>query len=191
MNRLRIGIFALVALVQISVPAWMIWNRHHTLRDGRLWKFKAAPIDPNDPFRGRYVSLRFAAEEFPQSEKLALTVSKNVYVRLTSDADGFAQIESVSEQRLSGNDVVRADNASHYEGKQHVTLPFDQYLLDETVAPEADRAYAENSRRGVDNAYVTVRVLDGDAALEQLFIGGMPLRDYPRRNAADSQPASE
>ena len=97
------------------------------MRDGRLWKFKAAPINPNDPFRGHYVSLRFAAEEFPQSEKLALTVSKNVYVRLKNDADGFAQIESVSEQRRSGNDVVRADSASYYEGKQRVTFPFDKY----------------------------------------------------------------
>ncbi len=97
MNRLRIPIFLLVALVQVSVPASMIWKRHHTLRDGRLWKFKAAPVDPEDPFRGRYVSLRFAAEEFAQPEALAITSADALYVRLKNDADGFAQIESVSE----------------------------------------------------------------------------------------------
>ncbi len=83
-----------------------IWKRHHTLRDGRLWKFKAAPVDPEDPFRGRYVSLRFAAEEFAQPEALAITSADALYVRLKNDADGFAQIESVSEKRLTGDDVV-------------------------------------------------------------------------------------
>ncbi len=147
--------------------------------------------DPSDPFRGRYVSLRFSAEEFPQPENLAVTESDCVYVRLRNDADGFARIESVSKQPLTGDDVVRADAASYYDGKQHVTLPFDRYWLDETIAPEADRAYAANTRQGVKNVYVTVRVLGGDAALEQLFIGGMPVREYLRRAATETQPPNE
>ncbi len=72
-----------------------------------------------------------------------------------------------------------------------MTLPFGRYWLDETIAPEADRAYAANSREGVKNVYVTVRVLGGDAALEQLFIGGMPVREYLRRAATETQPPNE
>ncbi len=86
---------------------------------------------------------------------------------------------------------IRADMASYYAEKQQVTLPFDQYWLDESIAPQADRAYAETTRRGVGNAYVTVRVRDGDAALEQLYIDGLPLREYLRRASANKQPANE
>lgn len=191
MNPLRLCIFLLVALIQITVPASMIWKRHHTLRDGRAWKFRTAPVDPEDPFRGRYVALRFAAEQSAQPEEIAVHSSHSVYVRLKADPDGFAQVERVSEEPLSGDDVVRADAASYYEGKQHVTFPFDQYWLDETIARQADRAYEEHSRRGADNAYVIVRVRDGDAALEQLYIDGVPLREYLGRSSAAGETPNE
>ncbi len=140
--------------------------------------------DPSDPFRGRYVSLRFSAEEFPQPENLAVTESDCVYVRLRNDADGFARIESGSKEPLTGDDSsARTQHLTTMA--QHVTLPFDRYWLDETIAPEADRAYAANSRQGVKNVYVTVRVLGGDAALEQLFIGGMPVREHLRCSATE------
>ena len=48
MKSLLIGIFALVALAQLSVPAMMAWGRVQTLNRGRVWKFKTAPIDPEE-----------------------------------------------------------------------------------------------------------------------------------------------
>ena len=65
MNKLRLIIFLLVALAQIAVPASMIWKRQRTLSEGRVWKFRTAPVDPVDAMRGRYLALRFEAEEFP------------------------------------------------------------------------------------------------------------------------------
>ena len=56
MRTLRIGIFILVALAQLSVPALMAWGRMQTLARGRVWKFKTAPIDPEDAVR--YYALR-------------------------------------------------------------------------------------------------------------------------------------
>ena len=53
MNKLRLIIFILVALTQVAVPASMIWKRQHTLREGRAWKFRTAPVDPVDMMRGR------------------------------------------------------------------------------------------------------------------------------------------
>jgi hypothetical protein len=51
------------------------------------------------------------------------------------------------------------------------------------MAPQAEQAYRENSRRGKENAYVTVRVRGGDAAIEQLYIDNQPLGDYLRAQA--------
>jgi hypothetical protein len=53
----------------------------------------------------------------------------------------------------------------------------------EKSAPAAETAYRENSRRGKENAYVTVRVRESDAALEQLYIDNQPLADYLRAQA--------
>ena len=64
MKMLRILIFGVVALAQLAVPATMVWQRDQTLKQGRVWKFRTAPVDPVDVIRGRYIALRFTAEEF-------------------------------------------------------------------------------------------------------------------------------
>ena len=59
-------------------------------------------------------------------------------------------------------------------------FPFDRFWVTEKNAPAAEKAYLENSRRGKQNAYATVRVREGDATIEQLYIEGQPLADYLR-----------
>ena len=54
-SKLLIGCFALVAVAQLTVPAWMIVSHERTLLTGKVFKFRTAPVDPYDAFRGRYV----------------------------------------------------------------------------------------------------------------------------------------
>ncbi|MBK6341440.1 MAG: GDYXXLXY domain-containing protein [Flavobacteriales bacterium] len=61
MNRKPL-LFLGIALAQLAVPAWMIAGRERVLSQGEVFKFKTAPIDPRDPFRGEYVRLDFEAE---------------------------------------------------------------------------------------------------------------------------------
>ncbi len=63
---------------------------------------------------------------------------------------------------------------------QRIQFPFRQYWVGEDIAPQAERAYLENSTREKRNVYVTVRVRRGDAAIENMFIGNVPLREYLR-----------
>jgi uncharacterized membrane-anchored protein len=177
-KNLRLLIFLVVALLQLSVPAFAVWKREQTLRQGRVWKFKTAPVDPEDAVRGRYIALSFAIEEFPQSERVAW--KPQVYVALKEDPNGFAQIEGLSDTPLTGDNVIRAETRGWYEGKQMLTFPFRTYWVSEKLAPEAETAYRANSRRGKENAFVTVRVREGDAALEQLYLENQPLGDYLR-----------
>jgi uncharacterized membrane-anchored protein len=178
MKTLRIVIFILVALAQLSVPALMAWGRVQTLTRGRVWKFKTAPIDPEDAIRGRYIALRYDIEEFPQSERIEWNTP--IYAVLKTEADGFASIDHISKTAANGDNVIRAEAGGWWDGKQHLVFPFRQYWVTEKVAPEAERAYAANSTRQSQNTYVTVRVRNGDAALEQLYIDNQPLRDYLR-----------
>jgi hypothetical protein len=176
MNKLRLIIFILVALAQIAVPASMIWKRQRTLSEGRVWKFRTAPVDPVDAMRGRYLALRFEAEEFPSQQ--ALPYRDTVYAKLKEGADGFALVDQISEVPIAGDDVVQAASFGYYEGKAHLKFPFDRLWVTEANAPAAEQAYFAHSRREKIDAYATVRVIAGDAGIEELYIAGQPLRDY-------------
>jgi len=179
MNMLRILIFCVLALAQLAVPAAMVWQREQTLKQGRVWKFRTAPVDPVDAIRGRYIALRFAAEEFDAPVKFE-SGNKPVYAVLKQDTDGFAEVDHLTTETVVTDDVVPVNSAWWSSGKQHVSFPFDKFWVAEANAPEAERAYIENNRRDKQNAYVTVRVRHGDAALDQLFIDNKPLSEYLR-----------
>ena len=178
MNKLRLIIFILVALTQVAVPASMIWKRQRTLREGRLWKFRTAPVDPVDAMRGRYLVLRFEAENFVSAK--SLPYGGPVYVKLKEDADGFAVVDQADVTPVEGDDVVKAESLSYYDRMAHVRFPFDRLWVTEASAPAAEKAYAEHSRREKVDAYATVRVMAGDAGIEELYIAGQPLREYLR-----------
>ena len=182
MKTLRIVIFVLVAVAQLSVPALMAWGRMQTFARGRVWKFKTAPVDPEDVVRGRYVRLRLLAEDFTQPEQFRST--DTVYAVLKETADGFAEIDHASTTPVSGDNVIKVEPGGNADGKQHIVIPFTQFWITEKSAPEAEKAYRENSRRGKENAYVTVRVRNSDGALEQLYIDNQPLPEYLRAQAA-------
>ncbi len=106
MRTMRIALFGAVALLQIGVAGSMVWQHATTLRSGRVWKFRTAPVDPVDAFRGRYVALRFAAEEFRREQPLGFDCK--VYLRLKQDADGFAEVDQLTTELATGDGIVTA-----------------------------------------------------------------------------------
>lgn len=185
MKSARLIIFLVVAVAQLSVPGSIIWKREQTLRQGRIWKFKTAPVDPVDVIRGRYVALRFDAETIPGPERLAserIPPETPVFVVLKQNAEGFAEVEKVSKDFVQGDNVLKARSWYSSNEADHVRFPFDRFWVTEKNAAGAEKAYIENSRQGKQNAYATVRVRAGDAAIEQLFIDNQPLGEYLRNH---------
>lgn len=177
---LRLILFAVVGLAELALPGHSIWIRSQTLANGRVWKLRAAPVDPVDALRGRYVTLAFAAETVPQAESLGL--GKEAYAVLKEGSDGFAVVDRLSQTPLSGDDVIKVRTTGYWEAAQHVDFPFKRFWLPEKIAPRAEEAYASNSRRDKQNAYATIRVRNGDSVVEQLYVGDLPLADYLRKN---------
>ena len=171
----RLIVFVLVAFAQLAVPGSLIWKREHTLRQGNVWKFRTAPVDPVDVFRGRYVALRFDVETQEISPPPNSDSGDAIFVTLKANAEGFAEIDQVLAAKPAGDDFMEA----RLRGKT-ITLPFDTYWVTERDAPAAETAYRNLSRRGNQNAYVSVRVFRGDAAIEQLYLDNQPLGDYLR-----------
>ena len=57
-------------------------------------------------------------------------------------------------------------------------LPFERFYMEEELAPEAERVVRERSRGGQRDAYIAVRVRSGSAVIEDLFVGGKPIREF-------------
>jgi len=175
---IRLAVYLVVGLVQISVPASMMWKQHRTLSEGREWKFRTAPVDPVDVIRGRYLRLRFTAEEFARSE--ALPYTERAYAVLKNDAEGFAVVDRLQAEPISGDDDVNVRTYGWDAGKQRIRLSFDELWVTEADATAAEAGYVEHSRERSSDAYATVRVRKGHAAIEQLYIAGQPLHEFLR-----------
>lgn len=185
-TRLRYGLFALACLAQIAVPASLMLKHEQTRTDGSLWKFQTAPVDPADPFRGRYVRLSFAAEReaVPMADTglLYIAYDTRMYAELEAGADGYARLVRLHQQRPTNGDYLdvfvrqmRFVEKKEDEGlppAAHVHLPFDRYYLPEARAPQVEREYADAARDAQANTYVTVRVRNGHAALIDLVLDG-------------------
>ena len=178
MKRIGVVIFALVALAQLSVPGWAAWMRTQTLQKGKLWKFRIAPVDPIDAVRGRYITLSFPAEQVPRSEPMHLETPAFAYLK--EDSRGFAEIDHLSTTEELNDSVIKVMPQGWWNNVQRVKFPFERLWLPEDLAPAADRVYGQSSRQQKDNVYVTVRVHNGDAALDQLFIDDQSLAQYLR-----------
>ena len=175
--------FLVLSFLQFSVPVWMIANREMTLREGKPFRFRTAPVDPYDAFRGRFVALQVSPDfaPLPKDEKLA--ANKKVFAQLDEDNEGFAKIIAISTNRPGGSDYVACSVNSLTDSLVYLQFPFDRYYMDEHAAPAAEAAYREHSREEVREVYVTVRVKNGNAVVEELFIAGMPIREFLRRNS--------
>src|SRR5580765_7697968 len=88
-------VFVLIALAQLAVPGSLIWKREQTLRRGSVWKFRTAPVDPVDAFRGRYVALEFEVEGQEISPPPNVEYGQTVFVTTRQNAEEFAEIDQV------------------------------------------------------------------------------------------------
>jgi len=173
--------FLVLSVLQLAVPCWMIANRENTLRHGRQFRFRTAPVDPYDAFRGRFVALQVSPDFAPRSKDEKFAANKKVFAQLGEDNDGFAKIIAVSAKHPADRDYVECRVNSLTDSLVYVQFPFDRYYMDEHAAPAAEAAYREHSRREVREVYVTMRVKDGNAVVEELFIGGMPIQEFLSR----------
>ena len=178
-------LFVLAALLQLAVPASMIAKREHALKHGQAFKFRTAPVDPYDAFRGRYVALGFEQNSVALAPDHDFTGGEKVYALIAEDADGFATFSGIRRDRPAAEPYLATRLQSYVAGTNaYLRIPFDRFYMDESEAPEAERAYRQNSVRSNRNAYVQVRIEKGFGVIEDLYVGDLPIRDYLDQNAA-------
>ena len=179
--------FVCVAIIQLGVPVGMIAKREATLRLGHAYKFRTAPVDPVDAFRGRYVWLNYEQHQAPWKGESQGGRCGTAFARIEAGTDGFAVVGDVGSQPPQSGDFVKVQNV--YPGwgtNSHMAqfqLPFDRYYMEEAKAPRAEQAYREHqNRRGQTNhtTYAVVRIKDGDAVIENVILDGRPIAEFAR-----------
>ena len=180
-QKLLFPVFILVSLVQLSVPAKMIWDREKVLETGMEFRFRTAPIDPNDPFRGKYIILGYEETMVQVANERDWMRGENVYVHLTTDNQGFAKIKSVSKEEPTGNqDYLKAkvgfitENGSN---KLTVEYPFDRYYMEESKAYQAELTYRQSQQDTSKITYALVSVKNGESVLKDVLIDGVSIRE--------------
>lgn len=181
-RRLIIGLFLCVSFVQIITPFSMIIKRESVLKDGEQFKFKTAPVDPYDAFRGRYVALRLEENYVPAVKETKLNRGQTVYALIAVDSQGFAGFTAASAARPSDKPYIQTKVLYVSGGKVYLDLPIDRYYMEETAAVSAERMYQKHAQApSAQDAYVMVRIKDGFAVIESLYVGAQTIEDALRQ----------
>lgn len=177
-------LFILLCAAQLFVPAQMAWSAKDVLVNGEVFKFKTIPVDPNDPFRGKYITLRFTEQIYTLDTLTWNDWQRNetFYASLGLDAAGFATIDYLSPYSFTSEKsylVVKKKYATTYKDSVSIQLqfPFERFYLEENKAPIAERIFRDANRTAREQTYALVRIKDGEAVLEDVRIGEQSLRD--------------
>ncbi|MEL7339158.1 MAG: GDYXXLXY domain-containing protein [Bacteroidota bacterium] len=175
---ITLSLFAVLALAQLFIPASMIWKQQETITGGQAFKFRTAPIDPSDPFRGKYITLSFDIARYEAADSGYFHRGENIYAFLEEDSLGYAQIRELSKTPPENN-IPYVQAEVRYSYKENVTLnfPFTRYYMEESKAYEAELAYRRAQREVETETYALVMVKDGNSALEDVILDGVSIRE--------------
>ena len=97
------------------------------------------------------------------------------YGIISVDSDGFANIAKVTNKKPEYSAYVKG-NKNSWQFK----LPIDRYSMDEKLAPKAELYMQKNISD--KEAYVTVRIKNGNLVISGLYIDGVTIEDVVNIN---------
>ena len=170
--------FIAVAIIQILIPLSMVFDQELILATGEAYKFKTQPIDPNDPFRGKYITLNYEINRYEENTQV-WDIHEDVYVYLKNDSLGFAQIDTISKKKIaSKTDYVIANVSwlSSYDSTVHFDFPFERFYMEESKAQPAEDLFSFESEEL--ESYALIYVKKGKAIIKDVYINNIPIATY-------------
>lgn len=185
-NYLILG-FAAIAIAQLFVPGKMIWDRESVLSEGTELRLRTEPIDPNDPFRGKYVTLNFTNNEVPAREEGYNDTQRDIYVTFRVDSAGFNVPDTATFSPPANTDAYLKTKVDYYINYENgpaylISYPFDRFYMEESKAQTAEVIYRDANRRSTKTeAAGIVMIKDGMAVLKDVRIDGVSLVELSRQ----------
>lgn len=176
-------LFGIMVFAQIIASAQVVYNYEQTIVSGTVYKFKTAPVDPNDPFRGKYIDLNFDINHF-ETDDNDWNRDEKAFLYISKDAEGFATLETLSKTKITNSpfDYVEVKIRSYYSGAVHFELPFNTYYMEETKAYDAELLYRKNNRLEMyQNVYAFVHIQNDIHVLTDVIINGISMKDAVKK----------
>jgi uncharacterized membrane-anchored protein len=180
--------FCFVAVIQLAIPLNIILERELILVKGKAVKFETAPVDPYDPFRGKYINLSFSENSIAVDSSLHFEGGEKIYLIIEVAADSVATVKSVQKTKPEGSeDFIKAQVdyvSSESESVLYYRLPFHTFYMEESKAYEAELAYFDSNWRSSNDSlakcYALVYIRDGESSIKNVLIGNRPIADIAR-----------
>ena len=122
-------IFVIVAIAQLFIPTKMILEQEDILDNGTVYKFRTQPVDPSDPFRGKYITLNYEMNSVQSNDTLWIR-KQDVYVYIKKDDLGFAELYKVSNEPLEIENDYVVGTVNYYNKKTKkltFNVPFNRF----------------------------------------------------------------
>ncbi|MEO5995836.1 MAG: GDYXXLXY domain-containing protein [Chitinophagaceae bacterium] len=173
--------FILLLLAQWFVPLQMIWSKNKILSQGKSYKFETAPVDPSDPFMGKYIVLNFKESSLMTTDAKKFSYNGKVYVRFLTGNDGFAKVGSINVTTPQTDDYLETTISYISEMKDSsvvfLTYPFTRYYMEEYKAPKAESIYRDRIKDSTLKTYALVNIYKGDAVIKDVYINDTLIND--------------
>lgn len=172
--------FAVFAVVILLIPLYIILNSEDVLENGHRHKIQLRGYDPFDPFRGKYLRLNFD-NSIPCDS--TLKEGENAYVTLEKDSLGFSHFAYAHKLKPKHDDYLKAEILNMYNGEASIKIyNLTKYFINEDKAEKAEKIIQKFTTNRPEELYVAIRVLDGEARLEDIFIEDTPFLKYLDKN---------
>ncbi|MBC7642821.1 MAG: GDYXXLXY domain-containing protein [Flavobacterium sp.] len=173
-------IFAVMVLAQLFVPLQIIFHQEKILSEGKIVKFKMQPLDPNDPFRGKYVNLSFQENRIWVKNTKNFQPGETIFAKFKIDNLGFIQITSICKTEPNQDlDYLKLKiNYLGYDNKQEIFLdfPFNKFYMNENKAQKAEDIYRESNTHIQNNTYAIIAIKAGEAVIKDVMINGVSIK---------------
>ncbi len=172
--------FLLVGIVQIAVPAKMIMESEGIILLGEEFKFRAAPVDPSDPFRGKFITLNYKDNSVKLKSNESWHRGDLVYVTISADSAGYAIIETASHTKPDKESDYVTATVEYFNTVESILVieyHFDRFYMEESKAYKAERIYRDGLRDSTKQTYALVSVKKGNAVLRDVLIDDVSIKD--------------
>lgn len=141
--------------LQVLVLAWMAGERELILLTGRTVRFRTAPVDPRDLFRGDYVRLDYEISTVHESlcrdglpDLLAAKPDERsrspwwnatVYAVLRIEEDGLAELDHLTDRRPAEAPSIRGRIEAMWGSTLQVRYGIEAYFVEQGKGLELER----------------------------------------------------
>ena len=197
------GLFFAFAVIIILVPVYVAVSSQNVLNNGKLYKFKPMAYDPFDPLRGKFLRVEYQTNNI--LTKFDFEDDETAFVSIGVDKEGFAffeeafkkapknvdyletTIRSTGINRRLRQEVEAAFNDEDFDinkmdtrSSVRIRIPdnMNKYFINEDDALRAEKVMFKERA----NIYIGVRILDGEARLDNIFVYNQGILEYLAAN---------